>query len=122
MARYEAEREETRRRKALREAVLRAPFPGFLFSADFSRSGDSVTIGIGVDHGPNTSAQVHGAEVCALVRGCKETGIWAPLLDWLLEREEIGNPRFRAALGLLATRDPEGWRAWPETHRSARAA
>src|SRR5262249_19448439 len=121
-ARWEAWLEERQREKARREEARRATFPGFLFEAQRSPSRVSVHVCIGVDHGPNTSAHVQGVEVCALVEGCEKTRFWAPLLDWLLEHAQVGNRRFRAALGFLAVSDPEGWRTSHESRPMEREA
>jgi hypothetical protein len=121
-ARWEAKQEEIRRLKVRREEALRAAFPGFWLSAHFGRNRASVNICIGVDDGPNTSAHVRNADGYALAQGCEKIFFWAPLIDWLLEHEEVGNTRFRAVLGFLTAGDPEGWRAWDKAHRLESAA
>lgn len=101
---------------------LRAAFPGFFFSTELRRKGTTANIRIRLAFGPSTSAEVSSKDVCALIQEGNETGNAKPLIDWLLKHEEVGNSRFRAALGFLAAGDPDGWRARVNGHRSASGA
>lgn len=100
---YEAERERLR----LRQAAFREVFPDFdVDVVAFNRGwGGEMTIN-------GQRAKVHSTDFCALARGCAEARNWAPVVDWLLEHEEFGDRRFRAALGYLAVGDRAGWDAW----------
>jgi hypothetical protein len=119
-ARQRAEWEaEDRRRAALRAGSLKGAFPGFQVNITLFPNGMACEVHIRLDRGPGAYCAVRNLELCNLVRGCEETGEWAPLVDWLLEHDGIGNPRFRAALHFLAVGDPEGWRAWRGGRKAA---
>src|SRR5262249_4326491 len=95
----------------------------FLMSTTPAKNSTSVNLQIFNASHYNAGAVVRSPEFCALIRACAEIDSWEPVVAWLVEHSDVGNDRFRVAIGFVASGDPEGWRAWcvaqPERHDEA---
>jgi hypothetical protein len=107
LAAKEARERANEARARLKEEALRASFPGFGVTARVFNSGRGGEFSIGC-----IAAAVYDDEFCALVRAAEETGDWSPVVEWMLERPNVGGPFFRAALKFLAAKDSDGFRRW----------
>lgn len=96
-------------RAAVKKSALARAFPGFVVTVNWSCSG-AVNIAIALEGGPMASVYVKEPDAHALAERGEASGDWGELLSWLVAHTQVGNQKFRMALGYLAAGDPDGWR------------